>query len=246
MSGTLPTNPNDRLLDFDSDGALNGEEVLAHTDPRVNESAVRGVEAYRTSIDTLGLTTVSSMEDPPDLSAVTFIQGSANLAPGQSTITWDPSNNTLSFVDAHSSYPPFWTPDPITINGSGTYHLTAHAPNGENGYIDVKVDASQLPANKITVYPLITVADRNCYNVRISNIKLMQTGSHDPNQVGVNNIYVFFTQAPADRLTQPGIAQLANVQVEFRCTDTKNLNSCARIPAGAEVVLTSEDFKTAN
>ncbi len=246
MSGTLPTNPNDRLLDFDSDGYLNGEEVLAHTDPRVNESAVRGVESYRTGIDTIGLTTVSSMEDPPDLDAVTFIQGSGNLAPGQATLSWDAAAQTLSWVDAHSSFPPFWTPTPVHIKGSGTYRLTASAPNGENGYVDVAVDVSELPTNSIIVYPLISVADRNCYNVRISNIKLMQTGSHDEGSVGINNVYVFFTQAPSDRLTQPGIAEVADIQVVFRCTNTKDLSTCARNPADAEVVLTSGLFKTAD
>ncbi len=245
MSGTLPTNPNDRLLDFDSDGVLNGDEVLAHTDPRINESAVRGIESYRTGIDTIGLRTIASMENSPELRAVTFVQGSGNIAAGQADLTWDPAAGTLAWVDAHSRFPPFWSAVPVAVNGSGTYRLTARAPNGEVAYIDVRVEETLLPDEMVRVFPLISIADRNCYNVRISNIKLMQTGSYDPNFVGVNNIYVFFTQAPADRLTQPGIAQVATLPVIFRCSNTRDLSSCARNPEDATVVITSEQFVTA-
>lgn len=246
MLGTLPTNPNDRLLDFDSDGVLNGDEVLAHTDPRINESAVRGTESYRTGIDTIGLRTIASMENSPELRAVQFLAGSSNIAAGQADLTWDPATNTLAWVDAHSRFPPFWSAVPVEINnGTGNYRLTARAPNGETAYIDVYVDVELLPDGQVRVFPLVSISDRNCYNARISNIKLMQTGSYDPAQVGINNVYVFFTQAPADRLTQPGIAQVAHIPVVFRCTNTRDLSSCARNPADAQVVLTSEMFRTA-
>ena len=245
MAGTLPTNPEDRLLDFDSDGVLNGDEVLQHTDPRINESSVRGTEGYRTGIDALGLRTIASMEDSPELRAVVYVRGSENLIGGQAFLRWDVDARTLAWVDAHSNFPPFWTPIAVPIVNDGIYRLTAQAPNGEVGWIDVLVTVDDLPSNSITVFPLITIADRNCYAVRISNIKLMQTRSDVPERVGVNDIFVFFTQAPSDRLSQPGIAQVTQVPVVFRCRDEDNLGSCARNPNGASITITSEQFVTA-
>ncbi|MEE8409485.1 MAG: hypothetical protein V3T05_07765, partial [Myxococcota bacterium] len=177
FSGTVPTSAVDRLLDFDGDGIINAQEVIEHTNPRSNDGAWRGAEAYRSTISDLGRRTVAAMEDSPQLRAVSFRSASPNVVGGASLLIWDPGSQELSWCDARQLIPPPWTPVPTPIdNGTGVYTLYCTNPaTGEQISIEVFVVVPWLPDATTEVYPLISVSERNCYDVRISNIKLMQT-----------------------------------------------------------------------
>lgn len=248
MAGTLPISGDDRLLDFDADGIINGDEVLEHTDPRTNDARQRGAEGYRNSYDYLGRRAVPSMEDSEQLHAVEFLRASGNVVGGPAYLKWDAAARTLSWSDARVDAASPYLPIPTAIDqGSGRYTLVAsNAANGDQVWIDVLVYEDLLPSNDIEVRPLITVSERNCYGVRLSNIKLMHTQAtaSEPRD-GMNRIYVFFTQGPADRLETPGISQVAEVRVRFKCNDPNDIASCARNPAEPAVELTTDQFVSA-
>ncbi|MEL6339078.1 MAG: hypothetical protein AAFQ65_04175 [Myxococcota bacterium] len=248
MSGNLPTSAEDRLLDFDGDGVPNGAEVLAHTNPRTNDGRLRDQESYRNQIVDLGNRVVPLMEDSDQLRAVTFLRSSENVVGGPAFLEWNPDARTLAWSDARFASNPQYDPIPVQITGSGEYILEASTQLGidANGdpvldfaAITVFVDADELPAFPVTASPLITLADLNCFDVRISNIKLVETEPTvlDP-EPGLNRILVFFTQGPADRLDSPGIASVAEFRVRFQCTE----DGCSRTPGGATLPLNLDSF----
>jgi hypothetical protein len=252
MAGTVPTSAQDRLLDFDGDGIANAEEVLAHTNPRTNDGLLRGAEGYRTNIVDLGQRTVATMEDSPELRAVTFRASSPDVAGGAGLLRWTPgSPGTLEWSDARWGTPPPFTPIPREIdNGTGTYTLYAErASTGEQIWAEVSVVEPWLPETATQVHPHISISERSCYDVQISNIKLMQTRAAETalnigrqHDVGTNHILVFFTQAPEDRLDSPGISKVAEIPVVFQCTDPEVIDSCARDPESGFVELSDADF----
>jgi hypothetical protein len=252
MSGTVPTAAADRLLDFDGDGIFNAQEVLEHTNPRANDGRLRGTEAYRTSITDLGIRTVATMEDLPELRAVTFRSASANVAGGAGLLRFTPGNpGTLEWSDARWQVPPPFAPVPQEIDrGTGEYTLYAeNAMTGEQISVVVFVVEQWLPSTAVTVYPHISISERNCYDVRISNIKLVQTLAAETmlqpgsrHAEGTNHILIFFTQAPEDRLDSPGISKVAELPVIYRCTDPDVADSCARDPDSGFVQLSDADF----
>jgi hypothetical protein len=252
MSGTVPTSAQDRLLDFDGDGVPNAQEVLEHTNPRTNDGRLRGSEGYRTNIVDLGVRTVATMEDQPELRAVSFRSASPNVAGGAGLLRWTPgSPGTLEWSDARWQINPRFDPVPRELdNGTDVYTLYAeNSATGEQISVEVFVVEQWLPDVPTEVYPHISISERNCYDVRISNIKLMQTQvaediMHvgDQHELGTNHILVFFTQAPEDRLDSPGISKVAEIPVVFQCTDPEVIESCARVPTSGFVELTDAEF----
>ncbi|OGQ79516.1 MAG: hypothetical protein A2289_05625 [Deltaproteobacteria bacterium RIFOXYA12_FULL_58_15] len=264
MSSTVPTSADDRLLDFDGDGIANAEEVLAHTNPRTNDGRLRGAEGYRTEIIDLGIRTVSDMEDTRQLRAISFRSASNNVVGGAGLLRWNYTGKTMSadgrdasprsveWSDARWQIPPYFTPIPTVIDeGSGMYTLRAEsASTGEILEIKVYVHENWLPDEDTEVFPLISTSDRNCYDVQISNIKLLQTREAEDiihvgetHEEGTNHILVFFTQAPEDRLDSPGIAKVAVLDpVIYRCTDPNDIESCARNPDSGFLEITDADF----
>ncbi len=261
MSGTVPTSARDRLLDFDGDGISNADEVLEHTNPRTNDGRLRGAEGYRTSIVDLGVRTVATMRDPPELGyAVLFRSASPGVKGGAGLLRFTPGNpHILEWSDASINEPPAARYDPrpaeIDPNIPATYNLYAeNAPTGDVISIEVFVIPSRFPNAVVEAHPHISTSDRTCYDIKMSNIRLMQTRpahdilhwgpSHPDNEhpEGTNHILVFFTQAPGNRLDSPGIAKWAHVPVVFRCTDPEVIDSCAREPDGGFVELTDADL----
>jgi len=256
MAGTVPTSAQDRLLDFDGDGIANAQEVLEHTNPRTNDGRLRGSEGYRTNITDLGLRTVATMEDRPELRAVSFRSASPNVAGGAGLLRWTPgAPGTLEWSDARWQITPQFTPVAREIDdGTNVYTLYAENRNAageilEQISVEVFVVEQWLPDVATEVFPHISISDRNCYDVRISNIKLMETLPAETtlnvgnlHEKGTNHILVFFTQAPEDRLDSPGISKVAEIPVIFQCTDPDVIESCGRSPSSGFVELTDAEF----
>src|SRR5207247_994991 len=96
------------------------------------------------------------------------------------------------------------------------------------------------PNGQVVSRPLLTLSDRNCYDLRISNIKVMQstpatTWPGGVRPVGFNSILVYFTESPETRLASPGISKVTEVAVRFACADPSNLDTCRRNPSGATI-----------
>ncbi|MBI3180444.1 MAG: hypothetical protein HYZ27_12330 [Deltaproteobacteria bacterium] len=274
MAGTVPTSADDRLLDYDGDGTLNAQEVAEHTNPRAYEGTLAGAEGYRTQITDIGRRNVAVMEDDADLRAVTFRWASPNVASGPGYLRWDCSARTLEWVDSRkcaafaSVCPSTWpagscfAPVAVPIDrGSDVYTLYAtNNSTGEQVSIEVFVvedwlpenNASECPGGEVLICPRIFVSDRACYDVKISNIKLMQTAPatdqlhlSGPHLEGINHVLVFFTQAPENRLSSPGITKLAELTVRFMCGDPDDVNTCARNPDDGFIDLVDSQFQAA-
>ncbi len=273
MAGTVPTSADDRLLDYDGDGSLNAQEVLEHTNPRAFDGRQAGAEGYRTQVADIGRRNLAVMEDSPDLRAVTFRWASPNVASGPAYLRWDCASRTLEWTDARkcaawagvclSTGPAgaCFAPTPVPIDDSGVYTLYAtHSTTGEQVSIEVFVVEEWLPDNnpaecpggEVVICPLLIVSDRACYDVKISNIKLMQTAPAidalhvgGPHLEGINHVLVFFTQAPEDRLSSPGITKLAELGVRFMCDDPGDASTCARNPNDGFIDLVDSQFRAA-
>lgn len=249
-SGMIPISAEDRLLDFDSDGVPNAEEVLAHTDPRSFDGLQRGREAYRNKIVDLGRRKVATLAPVPQLPGLRFLRSSPNVVGGPAFLEWDGCDSTLSFSDARwpVGQPPY-EPEPTTIEESGTYTLRARAPNGEEIWGEIEVVKEFLPpceSGVVRAAPLMSVSDRNCYDIQISNIKVMQTApANGRTEGGLNEILVFFTQAPAGRITSPGVTKVAQINVTYTCEDPEAQLGCRREPSGRSILLTDDMFVTA-
>ena len=254
LSNTIPTSAEDRLLDFDTDGIQNAQEVLEHSNPRVNEGPVRGREAYRNDIVALGRRLVASLENPPELQGIAFRGASRQVVGGQAFIRWDPCTRTLEWSDARFlGGNPSFVPVPLVIDATGMHRLFAQVTdNGvivEEIWADFFVTLELMPAcdggGDISAFPLISVSERSCYDVRISNIKVMQTEATIGQPQGMNSILIFFTQSPETRLDSPGITKVAEVKVQFLCTDPGNPLTCARSPEQTFINLSDEQFVSA-
>ena len=270
MSGTVPTSADDRLLDFDGDGISNAQEVLEHTNPRANEGQLRGAERYSNEIVDLGRKEVATMVDSEELRAVTFRSAGPTVVGGAALLCWNVTGaafmdcpaaptRSLAWSDARWQYlgGQKYDPVPVTVDQSGIYTLCAqNRATGEQACIDVNVVIEWLPTTDTEVNPLISISERNCYDVRFSNIKLVQTaaavdvmhpdknnnGSRRYHDEGTNHILVFFTQAPENRLDAPGIARIAEIPVRYLCGDPANPDTCARNPEGGFVTLDDSQF----
>lgn len=247
QSGAVPTAADDRLLDFDQDGFGNAQEVIEHTNPRTNDSLQRGTWGYRSRISDLGVRQVAALADCDNLLGVAFRSASPNVVGGQAYMRYDACAKTLEFSDARrlsEGFAPI--PEPIS-DGTGVYTLAAESPSGELITVDVFVTEPLLPncsdTAEVICAPLMSISDRNCYEVRITNIKLMHTTAANGASVdGINNIYVFFTEGPEDRLSAPGISKVAQIKVRYVCTDDNDASTCARSPGGASVDLFDNMF----
>lgn len=253
----LPGNSVDRLLDYDLDGVLNAREALEHTDPYSNEGMLRGEESYHNVIVPLGSRIVSSIKDSDELRGLVFRRASADLQPGQAFMEWDGCSQTLRWSDAgYFGGGRRYEPRTLTVDGSGVHTTVAAAANGDEIWAEWLINPQQMPQcsdGVIESFPLISSANRNCYDVTISNIKLMETerafvDSPLPDErprAGTNSIFIFFTQAPSTRLASPGVAKVAEVHAHFECTDPAELASCLRVPQSGEITLTDDMFVTA-
>ena len=256
FGGTVPTDAGDRMLDFDADGIPNGVEVVAHTNPRINEGGLAAEYGNRTRVVYTGEQNVAVMDDPDELPGVAFRAASPTVVGGQAYLRWDPCASTLEWSDARMNLSPAYVPVPVKVTESGVYKLTAELwvvdRTGVNRlvdaiWVDVFVTLPLMPscsqAPQITATPLISVSLRTCYDVTIGNIKLVPThASNGEVGDGINHVLVFFTQAPDDRLSSPGITKIAEVKVRLRCTNNDDPTTCARSPADNPVILYDRDF----
>jgi len=225
----------DAQLDSDGDGASNGDEVQIHTDPRSTDLAAHFDVGYRYDIVDEGLQTSEVLPELTQVTGVVFTDVSAGTTAGLGTLRYSSATQTLSWQDAGDGQP---GPE-IAIGGGGQLDLPSWswAPlQGDDGRkVTVTVTPAALPPTDVTESAKILFRSRHCLTYTVRNIKLLDTLSESGDDNGVNNILVYFAQAPEDRPDIPGPYRLAEVPVRFEPPDFRD-------PAGAVIEVLDGEF----
>ncbi len=214
----------DAHLDSDGDGASNGDEVQIHTDPRSTDLAAHFNVGYRYEIVDDGLQVSVVLPELEYVTGVEFKGVGGGTTGGLGTLRWSSADRTLSWQDAGDGEPG----PPIAVGSGGQMDLpsASWAPlQGDDGrVVTVVVSAADLPPVDIAEQAKVLFRNRHCLSYTVRNIRLLETLSEDGDP-GVNNIFVYFAQAPEDRPDIPGPYRLAEVPVRFIPPDFRDPGS---------------------
>jgi hypothetical protein len=247
--------------DADWDGVENGVELKNHTDPRSNDFASHLGTGYRYDEEDLGVQNQYVVAQPGRVLGVEILEAGAHTNGGVATLRFTPNPPRLAWQDPQdetigpmvnvaaggeftlyaSSYDP---PDPDTGEGvvmdSDGYVVisgdSATELQGMERWVRVYVTPTFLPQQRMDDYLLIQTAQRHCVKFTVRNIQLVETrGANNTN--GLNNVYIYFSQAPAGDLMLPGLFRVAHIPVVYTVAG-------GRSPRGAMLELGDEDFMT--
>lgn len=135
----------------------------------------------------------------------------------------------------------------VCLEGDGTYVLPSISDGAEleqdNGEpreqqraLTVEVTTAALPPRSRNEQILVHRDERHCLSYVVRNVKLAGTGPTEGiDEAGWNNIALYFAQAPAGRLTVPGLFRLAMVPVRF-------IPPSRREPPDAELRIFDDEF----
>ena len=217
---------NDALDDSDWDGVYNGDELLTHTDPRASDMVNHLGSAYRYDIEDLGILNEAVVLTPRRLLGVVPVGAGADSTAGLGEIIYSPGS--LRWRDAADE-----DPGPsVLIASNGTYLLAAKSYRaGEvERWCEVSVDTLLLPPDAVQEHLRVDLSERHCINFSVRNIRLVETLDG-----GLNNLFLYFAQAPANRLISPGIFRVAHLPVWFT-------EAGGRIPLGSTVQIDDGEF----
>ena len=210
----------DLLDDIDWDGTNNGTELQQHTDPTTSDAGSHLSDAYRYEVVDEGFVATPSITDPRHVSGVAVTGGGGDLIGGLGTLRYEPPG-TLS-----------WQPPSDEVAGSdvdvregGAFRLPAQSSSDRWLAIDVQPVA--LPAVGVEEPLQVEQIERNCLSWTVRNVRLVP---------GDNDVFVTFAQAPAGRLTRPGLFRLAHVPVLYLPDERR------RVPSDPVVTVASEEF----
>ncbi len=236
MSATDYVN-RDAERDTDGDGVSNGDEILQHSDPRSTDARAHLSFGYRYEIEDEGFVREKFASNPEHITGVIIPDVSEGTTPGVGTLRYDPSDKSLRWQDQDDS-----DPGPSVIVGAGgRFRLPsssfAEVQKEEGKFIEVAVDAVNLPPVVDTEAIRVVFRDRQCLNYTVRNIQLMNTEAMDinPDVSGINNVWLYLAQGPEGRPTAPGPFRMA--QLLFRY-DPPN----RREPDDAVLLIQDEEF----
>lgn len=226
----------DAQRDSDGDGIPNGDEIVAHSDPRSTDTGAHLSHGYRYEIEDEGVQRELFAVQPRRLTGVEITAMTGGTTAGVGTLFWDAEQSTLQWQDAGD-------PEPgpaIAVEASGTYALPSgsYAPvQGDDGRrVEAQVTLADLPPTTVTEQLRIVYQERQCLSFKVRNIRLMQTQTMaGSDEQGINNIILFLAEAAEDRGRAPGPFRRAQVRVQF---DPPNV----RDPSGAILEVTDEEF----
>lgn len=229
----------DALTDSDWDGVSNGDETLAHTDPRSSDATSHLGSAYRYDVTDEGIVAEPSVSTPHKITGVDVLEAGADTAGGLGALRYSPGNTpTLAWKDPQDGE----FGDAVPIPAAGTYVLESDSNGSQSSddghalerWVEVDVDPAQLPPNGLEELLLVEQSERQCLTFTVRNIRLVETES-DSGEGGRNNVFVYFAQSPAGQLTLPGLFRVAHIPVTYH-PDT------GRDPSDPLVLLEDEDF----
>jgi hypothetical protein len=180
-----------------------------------------------------GLVKEQSISAPRRVDGVTILDAGDDTTAGLGTLRYTAGPPaTLSWQDPQDA-----DPGPIVdISEGGEFELpSSGATSGELArWISVEVDPLLLPPTPAEERLLVQFAERQCISYTVRNIRLVETAARDT-EGGENDVFIYFAQAPAGRLTLPGLFRVAHVPVEYH-PDT------GRDPSDLLVEVNDEEF----
>jgi hypothetical protein len=223
----------DSLDDADSDGSTNGEELLNHTDPRSSDANSHLSDAYRYEVTDEGFVSEPTIFGPNDITGVTVLTAGVETVGGLGTLRYilgDPDK--LSWQDAGDD-----APGPaVDIDGRGQYKLESSSVGnqGLERWLQVDVEPSLFPPVAVDESLLVELSERHCISFTVRNVRLVETES-DTDDGGMNNVFVYFAEAPKDRLTVPGLFRAVHIPIEYHV-------ATGRDPAESILEVTDGEF----
>lgn len=225
----------DAELDTDGDGISNGSEIRDHTDPRSSNIGAQMGYEYRYEIIDNGLALIPSASRLRQLLGVTVTTISEETTPGIGVLRYNVGGGTLSWQDAGDAAPG----NVVAVTAGGTFRLesSSYAPaQGTGGrWIGVDVSTKDLPPIDITEQVRIIFRQKHCLEYTVRNIKLLTTRAGADGKKGMNNIIIYFAEAPEDRIETPGPFRMAHIQAQYIEPDFRE-------PAGAMLEIKDEEF----
>ena len=223
----------DSLDDADSDGSTNGDELLNHTDPRSSDANSHLADAYRYEVTDEGFVSEPTVFGPNDVTGVTILEAGADTIGGLGTLRLIVgSPPALSWQDAGDDSPGA----AVEIDEPGIYTLDSSSVSTEGAerWLKVDVEPSLFPPTSVDERLLVQLSERHCVSFTVRNIRLMET-VEDGGRGGMNNVFIYFAEAPKDRLTVPGLFRAVHVPVEYH-------QASGRDPAEPIVEVTDGEF----
>ncbi|MFT7621867.1 MAG: hypothetical protein ACI9WU_001032 [Myxococcota bacterium] len=201
--------------DADLDGVTNGNELLAHTDPRSTDLALHFDVGYRYDVEDQGVEAVAVLPVLEVLTGVTMIDLGGGTTPGVGTLVWDAAAGSLAWQDAADGD----AGPAVVVTGGGDFELPSSSwasLQGDDGRIvSVRVSPADLPPTSQTETPRVSFRERQCLQYTVRNIRMMDTLAPEGGERGGNRLRLFFAQAPEGRPSVPGPYRLAEVPVRF-------------------------------
>ena len=253
----------DYQTDADWDGVTNGDETRFHTDPRANDAASHLGNAYRYEETDLGIQSEYVVAEPGRVLGVEILETGDDTNGGVATLRFTPNPPTLAWQDPQDGQ----IGPPVNVAEGGEFTLYAQSyvrpgdvvegegaqtidsdvytvrtgdselsSNGVARWVRVYVTPSFLPTQRMDDYLLVQSAERHCIEFTVRNIQLVETAGLDGNN-GLNNVFIYFSQAPAGDLMLPGLYRMAHIPVVYTVEGGKN-------PKGAVIEIGDEDFMT--
>jgi hypothetical protein len=199
----------DTLTDSDGDGAVNGDEALQHTDPRSSDMALHLGNAYRYDVSDEGIVAEPAITDPRRIQGVTILNASDTTTAGLGKMRYTVSPARLSWQDADIESR---EGDRVNVSQGGEH--TLRSGEDRERWITVDVDPSMLPPSGQEESLLVQMAERHCLSFTVRNIRLAETQKPHPTG-GLNDVFIYFAEAPKGRLTLPGLFRVAHIPVTY-------------------------------
>jgi hypothetical protein len=229
----------DPTTDLDQDGVPDGEEVRERTDPRRADRAARLGDAYRYTIDDEGLVTEPVAPPLARITGVELVQISDATTAGVGVLRWTPGTPpTLAWRDASDEA--FGAEVPIEADGtvqvgSGSY---AEIQGARGRFVRARVRLEEVAPQPTEERVRVAFRARHCQQFTVRNVRLVETLPVGDDPVGgMNSLWIYLAQAPANRPSAPGPVRLALVPVRY-------LAPAFREPDGAALVVASDEYVT--
>ncbi len=223
----------DSLNDSDGDGAYNGDEARTHTDPRSSDASSHLGDAYRYQVTDEGLVVEPSITPPRRIMGVSVLAAGDNTTGGLGTLRYFPGPPpTLGWQDPQDTK----AGPQIQLTAAGQFELPSASVDEGNleRWITIEVDPALLPPTIEEEHLLVELSERHCLSFTVRNIRLVETAAQT-GEGGHNDVFVYFAEAPAGRLTLPGLFRVAHIPVTYH-------PETGRIPDDLLVEINDEEF----
>ncbi len=224
----------DTLSDSDGDGAVNGEEAINHTDPRSSDMALHLGNAYRYDVSDEGIVSEPTISKPQRIQGVTMLSAGEHTTGGVGTLRYLTNPPRLSWQDAADAMP--GKAVRVSQGGQFTLESSQDDPDLPERWISVEVHPDFLPPTAQEEALLAQLAERHCLSFTVRNIRLAETLNPEP-RGGLNDVFIYFAEAPKGRLTLPGLFRVAHIPVTYH-------DGSGRTPSDVVLELSDEEFSS--